>query len=233
MRSRPPSSAPTAAAPGRNHDARARGRSTPAGRLAYWYWIQWHGIEAATCARWKEVRELIWPFISQQDIDFSSVLDLAAGRGRNTQKLLEHSDRIIVADINADNIKHCRKRFKKEPGVSFVHCNGATLPEIEDESVTFVYCFDSMVHFDLEIIISYCKEFQRILTPGGYGFCHHSNFQGNPGNDFRENPAWRNFMSKELFAHICIRSGLSVEAQKIMDWAEMADMDCLTLFRKV
>src|SRR4051812_20904635 len=42
--------------------------------------------------------ELIWPFIS--DCDFTSVVDLAAGHGRNTEKLLQVASRVRVADIN-------------------------------------------------------------------------------------------------------------------------------------
>jgi len=82
-------------------------------------------------------------------------------------------------------------------------------------SITFVYCFEAAVHFDLEIILSYIKEFRRVLTPGGFGFVHHSNVTTNPGADFRTRPYWRNFMSKEIFAHLAIHNGLDIVDQYI------------------
>jgi len=49
-----------------------------------------------------------------------------------------------------------------------------------------------------------------------------------PAANFTDNPGWRNFMSRELFAHLCVRAGLLVEAQKLLDWEE-PNLDCLTL----
>ena len=108
--------------------------------------------------------------------------------------------------------------------------SGADLSVIADNTVSFAYCFDSMVHFDVEIIISYIKEFRRILKKGGSGFMHHSNYMGTPGRDFRQNPCWRNFMSKDLFAHLCIHNGLDVVQQELIQWGEYPDLDCMTTF---
>jgi len=89
------------------------------------------------------------------------------------------------------------------------------LREIPAESITFAYCFEAAVHFDLEIILAYIKEFRRIMTPGAFGFVHHSNVTTNPGADFRTHPHWRNFMSKEIFVHLCIHNDLDVVNQYI------------------
>ena len=53
--------------------------------------------------------QTIWPYIS--DCDFSCVVDLAAGHGRNTQKLRALAQKLYVVDINEENIDFCRTRF--------------------------------------------------------------------------------------------------------------------------
>lgn len=46
-----------------------------------------------------------------------------------------------------------------------------------------------------------------------------------------QNPHCRNFMSKELFAHLCIINGLSILKQKVIDWG-IKNLDCVSLFQK-
>lgn len=171
----------------------------------------------------------IWPFISQ--CDFSCVVDLAAGHGRNTRKLREISNKLYVVDINEENIQFCRERFAGDDKIIFIQNDGCTLNGISDEEVTLIYCFDAMVHFDSDIVRAYLSEFHRVLKPGGYGFCHHSNYDKNPGEQFRDNPGWRNFMSQPLFIHYCVKENLEVVRSRIIDW-DTPSQDCLTLFRK-
>ena len=178
----------------------------------------------------KQWKTLIEPFLFSVEVDTSCVLELAAGRGRNTAKLSSLCDRVLAVDVNPENIAFLRQRFQDTPNVAIIHNSGTDLADIPDDSVSLVYCFDSMVHFDIEIIIPYLKEFARILRPGGLGFCHHSNYTDGPGKDFRDNPHWRNFMSKNLFHHLCRRSGLDVLKQQVFDWSGEPELDCFTLF---
>ena len=89
-----------------------------------------------------------------------------------------------------------------------------------------------MVHFDSDVVLGFIPEFKRVMARGSYCFCHHSNYTANPGGSFRDNPEWRNFMSKELFAHALIKNGLEVVEQKVIGWGNIADLDCITLFRE-
>jgi ubiquinone/menaquinone biosynthesis C-methylase UbiE len=89
-----------------------------------------------------------------------------------------------------------------------------------------------MVHFDIEIVLSYIAEFARVLKPGGTAFIHHSNFTGRPGSSFKDNPHWRNFMSATIFKHSAIRNGFEVLEQKLLNWAG-EDIDCLTVMRRL
>ena len=50
----------------------------------------------------------IWPFV--RGCDFSSTVDLAAGKGRNSLKLIELCQALYVVDINEALVDHCRGR---------------------------------------------------------------------------------------------------------------------------
>jgi len=171
----------------------------------------------------------IWPYIS--GCDFSCVVDLAAGHGRNTEKLREVSHQVYIVDINEENVKFCRERFAGDDKIVCLQNDGFTLNGIPDEEVTLVYSFDAMVHFDSDVVRSYLREICRILKPGGHGFCHHSNYDKNPGGNYLDNPGWRNFMSQNLFLHYCTKEGFEIVKSQIIDWSAPS-MDCLTLFRK-
>lgn len=173
--------------------------------------------------------QTVWPFI--WECDFSCVVDLAAGHGRNTRKLLELAKKLYLVDINADNIRFCRQRFATETRITYIQNDGFTLSDIPSGEVSLVYCFDAMGHFDSDIIRSYLHDFHRVLKPGGYGFCHHSNYDRNPGGDIHDNPGWRNFMSQNLFLHYCAKERLEVVKSQIIDW-DTPKQDCVTLFRK-
>jgi ubiquinone/menaquinone biosynthesis C-methylase UbiE len=173
---------------------------------------------------------LIWPFI--RHCDFSCVVDLAAGHGRNAERLREVSGKLYIVDINEENIQFCRERFAGDDKIIFIRNNGFTLDGINDEEVTLISCFDAMVHFDSDIVRAYLNEFYRVLKPGGYGFCHHSNYDKNPGGCYRDNPGWRNFMSQRLFIHYCAKAGLEVVRSQVIDW-DTPSQDCLTSFRRL
>jgi ubiquinone/menaquinone biosynthesis C-methylase UbiE len=176
--------------------------------------------------QWESV---VWPFIS--DADLSVVVDLAAGHGRNSAKLVTLAEKLYIVDINETNVELCRKRFSAHPNVTIVKNDGFTLSFLPDSSVTLVYCFDSMVHFDSDVVRSYLAETQRVLTPDGRGFFHHSNYVDNPGGDIHDNPGWRNFMSASLFAHYAAKEGLELCRQRIVDWV-CRESDCVSLIRK-
>ncbi len=172
----------------------------------------------------------IWSFI--RDCDFSCIVDLAAGHGRNTSKLLGVATKLYVVDINEENIQFCRERFAGEKKIIYIRNDGFTLNGIANEEVTLVYCFDAMVHFDSDVVRSYLHDFYRVLKLGGHGFCHYSNYDKNPGGYYRDNPGWKNFMSENLFLHYCAKEGLQVIRSKVFDNGTTVQQDCLTLFQK-
>jgi SAM-dependent methyltransferase len=175
---------------------------------------------------------LIWPVLARHAIDFACTLDLAAGHGRNTEVLRRLAERVLVVDMIEECVEACRARFADDPRVTCIQNDGISLASIGDGEVTFVYCFDSMVHFDSDVVRAYLAEFRRVLRPGGHGFCHHSNYSARPGGHFTTNPHWRNFMSCELFAHYCDKEGLEVLHQQTVDWAGDTGLDGFTVLQR-
>lgn len=173
-------------------------------------------------------KDLIFPFIAQ--CDFSAVIDLAAGQGRNTRLLASRAARVLVLDIQAENVEVCRRRFAGNSNVECSVNNGYDLRPAEDGAFTLVYCFDAMVHFEKEVVRSYLRDTARVLRPGGRGFFHHSNYSG--GRDWRTNPHSRNFMSRELFAAYVQSEGLRVLRQNVFEWGHCTGLDCLSLVEK-
>ena len=185
-----------------------------------------HGIES----QWQTI---IWPIIRDADADFTCVLELAAGHGRNSEKLRHLAGKLYVVDINQENIAFLQRRFADCQNITYILNDGISLRQILNNEVTLVYSFDSMVHFDSDVVRAYLKEFQRILRPGGLGFCHYSNYTDQPTGDYRNSPHWRNFMSRELFEHYLWKEGLVPLTSQLVDWDYSgSNLDAVTLFKK-
>ena len=150
--------------------------------------------------------------------DLSSVLDLACGHGRYSELLAPLSGRLIAVDANETCIAATRERLKHLKHIEYCVTDGYSLTPIADDSITFIFCFDAMVHFDNEVVAAYIEEASRVLAPGGMGFFHHSNFMERPGANYKNNPHARNFMSTELFAHQAIKSGLKMVRSTKISW---------------
>jgi len=184
--------------------------------------------EAEIQAQWDET---IWPLI--MDFDFDSVLELAPGAGRNTEKLCGVSKKIWAVDYNAYAIEQTRERLGSSYGgcdIEYHVNNGSDINMIADGSISAIYCWDAAVHFDKAVLNSYIPEFARVLREGGKGFVHHSNLGESAHKNIKRNPGWRSNMSKEDFAEICETNGLRVVTQVDIPWRDI--MDCITVFEK-
>lgn len=176
---------------------------------------------------------VIWPRI--QDFDFSVTLDLAAGHGRNTSKLKELAKEIYIVDVNQSCIDACRARFGDSLGACKFHYvvnDGCSLTGIPDQSITSLYSWDAMVHFDKLVVRRYVMEFARVLKPGGKAFFHHSNYgHVAPGADWRSNPGWRSNTTREFVADSVRDANLELLSQDLLDWDGNA-FDAMTICRK-
>ena len=194
----------------------------------------YEAVERRAHAQWNE---LILPFLDGHAIDFSHVLELAVGHGRMTPLLLERAERVIAVDVLQENIDFCANRFPDEPRLELLRNDGVTLAGVAENSITFGFCFDAMIHFDSDVVRNYLAEFRRILVPGGRAFLHHSNLTRNPGGDFQKNAHARNFMSEALFRHYAAKEGLHVLKSQVIDWGKgekhVPGLDCLSLVGKL
>jgi SAM-dependent methyltransferase len=173
-------------------------------------------------------REDILPMIG--GCDFTSVIDLAAGHGRNTAMLLPRAGHVLALDIQLANVERMWRRFGDDPRLSYAVNNGYDLDVAVDGGYTLVYCFDAMVHFHREVVRSYLADTFRVLEPGGHGFFHHSNYTGQ--DDWRTAPASRAYLDHRVFAAYARGAGLDVVDQRVLDWDGHPALDCLTLVRK-
>jgi SAM-dependent methyltransferase len=165
-------------------------------------------------------------------LDHSLILELACGHGRHSAQMQDWDNQKILMDINQSNIDYCVERFSGDPRYAVMINNGYDCKPLGNESCTAVFCYDAMVHFDSEIVLSYLKDISRILKSGGRALLHHSNYTGNPGGHYAENPHCRNFMSQSLFAHYSKKSGLNIVESVTIKWGHDPDLDCLTLVSK-
>lgn len=161
---------------------------------------QWNGI--------------IWPAI--QDADFSVTVEIGPGAGRNSVRLAELSGVLHVVDLNTYALDKTRARFAGLATADRVHFHqndGMHLPFLAPGTATFVYSWDSMVHFDRLVIRSYLGEFATALASGGTGFIHHAYDGGN----LAESAHARSNMSAALFREYCDAFGLEVTLQRPLD----------------
>ncbi len=172
------------------------------------------------------------PFVG--NIGGDVLVDLATGRGRWVDLFKNNFNTVVGVDVNNENIIYCNDKFLSNSNIRFLLNDGFNIP-LDTNSVDYVYCADAMVHFDIDVVVSYLKETKRILKDGGHAFFHHSNLSNLSKSidiNIELNPHWRNFMSKEMFENISLKHGLEVVKQQVIDWGGVKNLDCLTLLKK-
>jgi hypothetical protein len=77
------------------------------------------------------------------------------------------------------------------------------------------------------------EKLRAACFPGGPGLLPPLELRGQPNRRLRQSPHWRNFMSRELFAHLAHKEGLSVLRAKVVDWgADAPSIDCLAVLER-
>jgi ubiquinone/menaquinone biosynthesis C-methylase UbiE len=170
-------------------------------------------------------------------LDCEHILEIAPGHGRCTQYLLPRCRRLTIVDLVPKCIEFCRQRFNDDPRINFVVNDGMSLPNTADQSVDFVFSWDSLVHVDRAPIRSYLFEIARVLKPGGFAFIHHSNL----GMQYNElSPADKALpfgfrqptMSAAAMATDCREAHLWCCAQELLPQARAGLLnDCITLIK--
>jgi 2-polyprenyl-3-methyl-5-hydroxy-6-metoxy-1,4-benzoquinol methylase len=194
-------------------------------------WSRWWGD---TAALWHGVLlPRIHPFLPA-----GTILEIAPGFGRWTQYLKDQCQHLVLVDLTEKCIDHCRQRFSAAENITYEVNDGRSLSMVEDDSIDFVFSFDSLVHADAHVLGSYLEQVAHKLTPDGAGFIHHSNARTVrrlaslsrrlPGELMTKLVrrgiavnvgAWRDeTMSAETFRRQCDAAGLSCITQELVSW---------------
>ena len=180
-----------------------------------------------------------------------TILEIAPGRGRWTRFLKEICKHLMIVDLSPSCIEACKKRFSADTNVSYYTNNGSSLEMIPDNSVDFVFSFDSLVHVEAVVMKSYMEQIARKLKVGGGGFIHHSNLGSYPLlvwatklsklarvynhlSVIRNQEHWRaHCMTAERFREYCEQAGLACQKQELINWRESWGLiDCLSTFAR-
>jgi hypothetical protein len=141
----------------------------------------------------------------------------------------------------------CCRRFGNEPRIKIYHNDGHSLSMLPDNSVDFVFSFDSLVHDRRGFIESYLHQLGSKLKVGGKGFFHHSNLgaYANPVRERRPTPVVKFLekarildlqhhrtptMTADLFRALCEQHGLHCVRQELINWRARRLIDCFSFF---
>jgi SAM-dependent methyltransferase len=195
-------------------------------------WSEWWGD---TPAFWAGA---IWPRI-HAFLPTASVLEIGPGYGRWTQYLQCLCDHLTIVDMAPNCIDHCRQRFAHATNITYQVNDGNSL-DLPDQSIDFVFSFDSLVHAPDQVLAGYLAQLRNILRPSGLAFIHHSNLGAHRISSRLSHrlpkglqpflvksglvPAevhWRDeTASAARFREHCESAGLSCVSQEIISWQD-------------
>ena len=178
-----------------------------------------------------------------------AILEIAPGLGRWTNYLKNYCDHLAVVDLGKNCIDACQQRFASDTNITYHVNDGKSLAMISDNSIDFVFSFDSLVHAEADVIQAYMNQLANKLKPNGVGFIHHSAMgkyqralsatQRLPARlkqllvsrGFVDPYHWRALtMTAKLFETYCDQAGLQCMSQEIVNWGTKGLTDCFSLF---
>lgn len=154
-------------------------------------------------------------------LDTTCILEYGCGNVFNIEYYADAADNVFYLGTEQENINSCKQKYQYATfgcKVKYFKVNNCKFADIRDKSITSLFTYETLIHYNLEPIIKVVKEANRVLIDGGYALFHHSNSSDYPGAYFRNKPHARNFMSCNLFAQICIESGFDIVEQIVIPW---------------
>lgn len=94
-----------------------------------------------------------------------TALDFGCGVGRLTQAMASRFARCVGVDISMEMIRTA-ERLNQHTHCSYQHVTENVLP-FEDETFSFIYSNIVLQHVPRQYAVSYLREFERVLKPGG------------------------------------------------------------------
>lgn len=177
------------------------------------------------------------------------ILEIAPGFGRWSQFLADQCEELVVVDLSSRCIDACRERFVDRTNITFHLNDGRSLDMVQNDSLDFVFSFDSLVHASTDVIETYLRQLRWKLRPGARGFVHHSN-RGSYRRYYSVTEriprplhgllvklgvvspnSWRDgSMTADAFARACHAVGMSCIGQELINWEGYILTDCLSTF---
>jgi predicted TPR repeat methyltransferase len=174
-----------------------------------------------------------------------TILEIAPGHGRWTSFLRHQCEHLHVVDLSKSCIEHCQERFADATNIHYHVTDGRSLSMIEDNSIDFVFSFDSLVHVERDVLEAYLAQLATKLVAGGSGFIHHSNLAALKTSVWLHkilhvprgkhwNTQWRGNVSAVIVRQLCRKVGLRCSRQEAVNWQESSPqpIDCFTWFTK-
>jgi 2-polyprenyl-3-methyl-5-hydroxy-6-metoxy-1,4-benzoquinol methylase len=178
-----------------------------------------------------------------------TILEIAPGFGRWTQYLKGLCQHLVVVDLNENCIERCKERFASSTDISYYVNDGTSLEMIPDNSIDFAFCFDSLVHVEIQVLEAYVTQLASKLTQNGAGFFHHSNigeYQRTWKYQNRIPQTIRRYLTRKKvltdhhlrafsvtaakFAEICDAAGLCCITQELVNWRQRLLIDAFSVF---
>jgi MoaA/NifB/PqqE/SkfB family radical SAM enzyme/SAM-dependent methyltransferase len=213
---------------------------TVAENLKHWSYYAWSRDGDEWSVAWGGTEYLWYGTILPRIRAFvptGSILEIAPGYGRCTQYLKDLCQEITIVDLTEGCIEACKRRFASNTNIRYLVNDGKSLEMIEDSSIDFVFSWDSLVHAESDVLLSYLEYLAVKLKPGGWGFIHHSNIgsfkDAETGELTIENAHWRaESMRADLFEEFCQSHGLTCVSQELVGWGCTVLTDCFSLFTR-
>lgn len=224
-------------------------KNTIEGNLQTWdqqhHWVrdgdEWDGqarFAGVLYEDWK--RALVEHFLVPNTSPDACVLEIAPGHGRWSAILAERCKELTLVDLSPSCIAFCKSRLSSFEHVRYFTTDGKTLAGVADDSIDFLWSFDSFVHMSPDVIQAYLCEARRVLRPGGKAILHHAGRNnaflwlgflkdwGGVGRSvykiismgkWDDDDGWRSDVSAALVCRLAQRAQLKVEDQ-VQSWGE-------------
>lgn len=140
---------------------------TPAQIRRFWNWM---GTQPAVQELYfsKLLGDAVLDQTNRHIVLSGPVVDLGAGPGYLTQKLVRRGLQTFAIDTSQNSIAALEKRLANDPHFAGGHVSTIEHVPLADQSAQVVFLLETLEHLDDGALTSILSEAQRILKPGGY-----------------------------------------------------------------
>jgi ubiquinone/menaquinone biosynthesis C-methylase UbiE len=163
----------------------------------------------------------------------STVLEIGPGHGRWSALIPQRIPKgtLHLVDLSPSCIEFCKKKLAQYGNVKYWVNDGRSLKDIVDQSVDFVWSFDTFVHIEEPEVRAYARDLYRVMRRQSMGVIHHP---GTPTPEQRQN-GMRSMIDSRKFAAILAENSFHVIRQT-SEWGDGCNMaltgDALTVFAR-